>query len=533
MKKITNVILLSLILFGCNAKISSSTSSGSVSTSISNISSSSSSSFYIDYNVSEELMKIVERTLKKDIEYVDKEDFQEVDIGSNGFKINGISKPEYGFLVVNKDGKSGIYSLITKSLILQPKVESNNATISYIKNDDIGFFLMIFDSITGSYDVIDSFGNLINSGSDFTTVDLRKLETYRKDDTFYLVDNLSNTTKYYKYNDNGSLTNVSFIEGSKSVDISIFNEYYKYIDLKEYGNDGYYAAINYLGDFVIYDFYRGSEKYSSYEFSQFDSINLVGNKLIVQKNNDELVTSINYVSGETEQLNLDVDIIFVEGKPYKDENGLYKYFANAYYIQEENDIKYISYLMDEDCNLLFEVEHINLLRLEYFNGTYFDVFNKIFVDEKLNVTSEIIHDKYDFVVRGELLTYSTSNGKGAMDSKGNVVLELDKNSYIISNPINGYMYINRNTEIYRYNYLIGEEERINYDNFVDLYGNLYIAYSSSSKTLMNEKETIYSYSGLADYAIININFKNKKIFYFAESAIGGNNKGKFIYTELN
>ena len=109
------------------------------------------------------------------------------------------------------------------------------------------------------------------------------------------------------------------------------------------GNDGYYAAINYLGDFVIYDFYRGSEKYSSYEFSQLDSINLVGNKLIVQKNNDELVTSINYVSGETEQLNLDVDIIFGEGKPYKDENGLYKYFANAYYIAEENNIKYISY----------------------------------------------------------------------------------------------------------------------------------------------------------------------------------------------
>ena len=51
MKKITNVLLLSLLLFGCNAKISSSTSSGSVSTSISNISSSSSSSFYIDYNV--------------------------------------------------------------------------------------------------------------------------------------------------------------------------------------------------------------------------------------------------------------------------------------------------------------------------------------------------------------------------------------------------------------------------------------------------------------------------------------------------
>ena len=69
------VILLSLLLFGCNGKISSSTSSGSVSTSISNISSSSSFSFYIDYNVSEELMKIVERTLKKDIEYVDKEDF--------------------------------------------------------------------------------------------------------------------------------------------------------------------------------------------------------------------------------------------------------------------------------------------------------------------------------------------------------------------------------------------------------------------------------------------------------------------------
>ena len=97
--------------------------------------------------------------------------------------------------------------------------------------------------------------------------------------------------------------------------------------------------------------------------------------------------------------------------------------------------------MDENCNLLFEVEHINLLRLEYFNGTYFDVFNKIFVDEKLNVTSEIIHDKYDFVVRGELLTYSTSNGKGAMDSNGNVVLELDKNAYITSDSINVYMYI--------------------------------------------------------------------------------------------
>lgn len=537
MKKITNIVLLSLLMFGCNSKTSSSesskiSSSSNNSSSIISNTSSSSSTHYVDYNVDEELINIVGRTLKKDEPYFNKEDIQEVNISSEGYTLSSLSNPGYGFLIVNKDGKSGVYSLFTNSVIFEPKVNSKNVTLAYMKNVDIGFFLLIFDSTTGEYDVIDAFGNLISSGSNYTTVSLNKLETLKKDDTFYLVDNLSNTTKYYKYNEDGSLTDISFIEGNKSVNMSIFDQYSKLIDLKEYGNEDYYLAISYQGNKDVYDFYNGSEKYFSYQFGSTDSINIVGNKIIAKKYNEESITSINYVSGEIEQLNIGVDILFKEGKSYKDENGIYKYFANAYYLMEEDNIKYVYYLMDEDCNVLFEVEHINLLRLEYFDGVYFDAFNKIFVDNKLNVTSEIINDKYDFYVRGELLLYSTSNGKGAMDSTGKVVMEYDNNTYIHSDPVNGYLYLYRNTEFYRYNYLTGEEEKTNYTNFNEVYGNLYVAETQSGRVLVNEKETICSASSLSDCEIINANFKNKKIFYFAESTIGGNNKGKFLYLEI-
>lgn len=505
-----NLAFLSFFLIGCNPKITSSTTSSST------FSSSTTP-------IKSEVAVIIENTLKKEHEYVEKEKIEKIKLKDFGYSLNGLSINYYskGLLIIEKDHKLGLYSLILNKVILEPCYYVTSTTLISKDYGEFGYIIMFTNQKEGDYKVLDLFGNLIKEGNDYTSIDLNNFDVVRNNNEYYLIDSHNNDNKCFKYNSDYSLVESNLVEGEKKVDFSMFEEDFRLIDLKDYGYENYYLTINYNGRIVDYEFYHYNDKINHYSFNDYWSINLVSDTIIVQKDEESEVEAINYLTNEKKVLSVDYKINSYEGKAYKDENEIYNYVG--IYTSDNRNC-----LIDKNGNIHYEVDNIHLTHLEYFNGNYYDKYNNTLIDPYLRKVKKINYS--ETAILGEIMEFKDTIGNGALDKEGNIVIP-PKAQTFVSNAINDYVYTwNESGDFYRVNYQTLEEEKVG-QNIRNIYGNLYYIEDGKTNHLANEKEIIYTTNSMADYAVIDINIYPQKKVYFGLYSIF-NKDGEFILINI-